>query len=141
MVMVIGWGQAGSGCASPASRAWRHIAQAGNAADRKGGCTRGVSAERFETPLGGVAARLGGRGGNPPAPAFPRRGKRERGRIKLPCCRRRFARPQPHNLTLMSRVHSRRVLLHGLPEDLMSTRKPEFPEWILNYFRAQKLIS
>jgi hypothetical protein len=57
-----------------------------------GGCARGVSAERFETPLAGGAAapmrasafcwraacqRLGG---NPPAPAFPRRGKRERGR-------------------------------------------------------------
>jgi len=27
------------------------------------------------------------RGGNPPAPAFPRRGKRERG-IQFPCCRR-----------------------------------------------------
>jgi hypothetical protein len=57
-----------------------------------GGCARGVSAERFETPLAGGAAapmrasafcwraacqRLGG---NPPAPAFPRWGKRERGR-------------------------------------------------------------
>ena len=59
---------------------------------QSGGCARGVSAERFETPLAGGAAapmrasafcwraacqRLGG---NPPAPAFPRRGKRERGR-------------------------------------------------------------
>ena len=56
-----------------------------------GGCARGVSAERFETPLaGGAAASMGAsafcwrtacqrRGGNPPAPAFPRRGKRERG--------------------------------------------------------------
>jgi hypothetical protein len=57
-----------------------------------GGCAKGVSAERFETPLAGGAAapmrasafcwraacqRLGG---NPPVPAFPRRGKRERGR-------------------------------------------------------------
>src|SRR6266704_1338934 len=45
----------------------------------EGGCTRGVSAERFETPLVGGAARLWRRGGNPPAPAFPRRGKRESG--------------------------------------------------------------
>jgi hypothetical protein len=57
-----------------------------------GGCARGVSAERFETPLAGGAAasmRAGAscwraacqrRGGNPPAPAFPRRGKRKRGR-------------------------------------------------------------
>jgi hypothetical protein len=56
-----------------------------------GGCARGVSAERFETPLaGGAAASMCAsafcwhtacqrRGGNPPAPAFPRRGKRERG--------------------------------------------------------------
>ena len=57
-----------------------------------GGCARGVSAERFETPLaGGAAASMCASafgwhiacqrcGGNPPAPAFPRRGKRERGR-------------------------------------------------------------
>jgi hypothetical protein len=38
-----------------------------------------VSAERFETPLVGGAARLWRRGGNPPAPTFPQRGKRERG--------------------------------------------------------------
>ena len=56
-----------------------------------GGCARGVSAERFETPLaGGAAASMCAsafcrhtacqrRGGNPPGPAFPRRGKRERG--------------------------------------------------------------
>ena len=56
-----------------------------------GGCARGVSAERFETPLAGGAAALmcasafcwrtacQRRGGNPPAPAFPRMGKRERG--------------------------------------------------------------
>jgi len=56
-----------------------------------GGCARGVSAERFETPLaGGAAAPMRAsafcwraacqrRGGNPPAPAFPWRGKRERG--------------------------------------------------------------
>jgi hypothetical protein len=56
-----------------------------------GGCARGVSAERFETPLvGGAAAPMRASafcwraacqrlGGNPPAPAFPQRGKRERG--------------------------------------------------------------
>jgi len=58
-----------------------------------GGCARGVSAQCFETPLaGGAAAAMGAsavcwrtacqrRGGNPPAPAFPWRGKRERGRL------------------------------------------------------------
>src|SRR5262249_42185507 len=76
-----------------------------------GGCARGVSAERFETPLaGGAAAPMRasavcwhaacqGRGGNPPAPAFPR-GKRERGRSdflaaagiwSLPCADSRHA--------------------------------------------------
>src|SRR2546426_4195513 len=49
----------------------------------EGGCTRGVSAERFETPLVGGAAWFWRRGGNPPAPAFPRRGKRERGSQKF----------------------------------------------------------
>ena len=73
----------------------------------KGGCTRGVSAERFETPLVGGAAcgmrasavRKSPRvdilppalarslpasvGGTRPAPAFPRRGKRERGRFQF----------------------------------------------------------
>jgi len=56
-----------------------------------GGMHKGGSAERFETPLWGeLAASMGAsafcwraacqrRGGNPPAPAFPRRGKRERG--------------------------------------------------------------
>src|SRR5712691_3947391 len=63
--MLIGWLYTPSGCMLPGSR---------------GGSTRGVSAERFETPLVGGAARLWRRGGNPPAPAFPRRGKRERGR-------------------------------------------------------------
>src|SRR6185295_703341 len=66
--------------------------QVGPPKRRQGGFARGVSAERFETPLaGGAAARCvpapfcwraacQRRGGNPPAPAFPRRGKRERGR-------------------------------------------------------------
>src|SRR5712671_2075929 len=62
--MVIGWRYTPSGCMVHAP---------------PGGCTRGVSAERFETPLVGGAARLWRLGGNPPAPAFPRRGKRERG--------------------------------------------------------------
>src|SRR5439155_27299463 len=54
----------------------------------EGGCTRGVSAERFETPLVGRAACFWRRGGNPPAPAFPRRGETGKGAIKPPCCRR-----------------------------------------------------
>ena len=68
-----------------------------------GGCARGVSAERFETPLaGGAAAAMCAsavcwraacqrRGGNPPAPAFPQRGETGKGEIRLPCCRRQFA--------------------------------------------------
>src|SRR6266851_3195556 len=57
----------------------------------QGGCTRGVSAERLETPLVGGAARFWRRGGNPPAPAFPHRGKRERGESnQTPCCRRQL---------------------------------------------------
>src|ERR1700692_1577865 len=48
-----------------------------------GGCTRGGSAERFETPLVGGAARSWRLGGNPPTPAFPRRGQRGRGRVKF----------------------------------------------------------
>jgi hypothetical protein len=55
------------------------------------GDAQGGSAERFEPPLAGGAAALmcasafcwhtacQRRGGNPPAPAFPRRGKREKG--------------------------------------------------------------
>ena len=38
---------------------------------RGGGCTRGVLAERFKTPLVGGVARLWRLGGNLPAPAFP----------------------------------------------------------------------
>jgi hypothetical protein len=64
------------------------LARAGDRRDQarlqaiSGGCTRGVSAERFETPLVGGAARFWRRGGNPPAPAFPQRGKRERGALR-----------------------------------------------------------
>src|SRR5207249_1738027 len=49
----------------------------------RGDTQGGGLAERFKTPLVGGAARLWRRGGNPPAPAFPRRGKRERGRFKF----------------------------------------------------------
>src|SRR6266851_1289122 len=37
----------------------------------EGGCTRGVSAERFETPLVGRAACFWRRGGNPPPRLSP----------------------------------------------------------------------
>src|SRR2546425_13137462 len=60
-----------------------HAAGVHGAPGQPGGYTRGVSAERFETPLVGGAACCWRRGGNPPAPAFPRRGKRERGRSNL----------------------------------------------------------
>ena len=57
--MLIGWIPARSGARGPAD----------------GGMHKGGAA-----PLVGGAARFWRRGGNPPAPAFPRRGKRERGR-------------------------------------------------------------
>src|ERR1700674_5359302 len=44
--------------------------------DPQGGFQRSV----LKPPLVGGAAWFWRRGGNPPAPAFPRRGKRERGR-------------------------------------------------------------
>src|SRR2546426_799020 len=46
----------------------------GRAAGRRGGYTGGFLGGRLKPPLGGGAARLWRRGGNPPAPAFPRRG-------------------------------------------------------------------
>src|SRR5579863_5557224 len=71
--MVIGWRYTPYGCIAPAP---------------PGGCTRGVSAERFETPLVGGAARFWRLGGNPPTPAFPREGETGKGAIQIPCCRR-----------------------------------------------------
>src|ERR1022692_2255500 len=82
-----------------------------------GGSTRGVSAERFETPLVGGAAWFWRRGGNPPAPACPRRGKRERGGIQIPCCRRRLPPGLPPEVALR----------RSLPQVFTATRKPEFP--------------
>src|ERR1017187_7548890 len=83
-----------------------------------GGSTRGVSAERFETPLVGGAAWFWRRGGNPPAPACPRRGKRERGGIQIPCCRRRLPPGLPPEVALR----------RSLPKVFTATRKPEFPK-------------
>src|SRR6266704_1507682 len=83
----------------------------------EGGCTRGVSAERFETPLVGGAARFWRRGGNPPAPAFPRRGKRERGS-------QNSLLPQAIASALL-RQESASTRLP--PQVLTATRKPEFP--------------
>src|SRR5271157_3742966 len=60
--MLIGWIPARSGARGPAG----------------GGMHKGGAA-----PLVGGAARFWRRGGNPPAPAFPRRGKRERGASKF----------------------------------------------------------
>ena len=50
---------------------------------KAGGCTRGVSAERFEIPLVGGAARLWRRGGNLPAPAFPPEGETGKGETQF----------------------------------------------------------
>src|ERR1035441_2007675 len=85
-----------------------------------GGSTRGVSAERFETPLVGGAAWFWRRGGNPPAPACPRRGKRERGGIQIPCCRRRLPPGLPPEVALR----------RSLPQVFTATRKPEFPFFV-----------
>src|SRR6266496_3166949 len=83
---------------------------------KRGGIHKGGSAERFETPLVGGAACFWRRGGNPPAPAFPRRGKRERGRPPslLPDAIAYPLRPEPPS----SRPP---------PQVLTATRKPEFP--------------
>src|SRR6266478_59085 len=82
----------------------------------EGGCTRGVSAERFETPLVGRAACFWRRGGNPPAPAFPRRGKRERGRSNLLAAAGICLRITPEYRPLTPS-----------PQALTATQKPEFP--------------
>jgi len=87
-----------------------HAAQAG------GGMHKGGVA-----PLVGGAARFWRRGGNPPAPAFPRRGKRERGRPNSllpqaiacasrlsPCLPRPSASPYSHSEAgIPERVHNR----------------------------------
>src|SRR5580700_7237632 len=73
--MLIGWLYTPSGCMAPG---------------QPGGCTRGVSAERFETPLAGGAAWFWRRGGNPPRPGLPPEGETEKGESKflIPWCRR-----------------------------------------------------
>src|SRR6202140_5128480 len=91
--MVIGWRYTPYGCIAPAP---------------PGGCTRGGSAERFETPLVGGAARSWRLGGNPPTPAFPRRGKRERGRFKFRAPQANYQRGCPGNLS--SDGHPRKSL-------------------------------
>src|ERR1035438_2749998 len=53
-----------------------------------GGCTRGVSAERFETPSCGGSRPLLAAWGEPSRPGFPPEGETGKGEIKLPCCRR-----------------------------------------------------
>src|SRR2546422_3637852 len=85
----------------------------------EGGCTRGVSAERFETPLVGRAACFWRRGGNPPAPAFPRRGKRERGRSNLLAAAGICLRITPEYRPLTPS-----------PQALTATQKPEFPSFL-----------
>jgi hypothetical protein len=87
---------------------------AGHKLPCKGGCTRGVSAKRFETPLvGGAASGMRAsavrkapvshtrrprrwraacrrRGGNPPRPGLPPEGETGKGEIQIPRCRRLF---------------------------------------------------
>ena len=74
----------------PPSHAAYRFAWATDRCGQTGDGARGVSAERFETPLGGGGSqrRLPRRGGNPPAPAFllGETGKGDR----IPCCRRPF---------------------------------------------------
>src|SRR5437762_1274457 len=82
----------------------------------EGGCRREVSAERFETPLVGRAACFWRRGGNPPAPAFPRRGKRERGRSNLLAA-----------AGICLRITPEYRQLTPSPQALTATQKPEFP--------------
>src|SRR5712671_7876574 len=82
----------------------------------EGGCTRGVSGGRFETPLVGRAACFWRRGGNPPAPAFPRRGKRERGRSNLLAAAGICLRITPEYRPLTPS-----------PQALTATQEPEFP--------------
>src|SRR5436190_19777012 len=92
----------------------------------EGGCTRGVSAERFETPLVGRAACFWRRGGNPPAPAFPRRGKRERGRSNLLAA-----------AGICLRITPEYRQLTPSPQALTATQKPEFPK-LYGYVLAKR---
>src|ERR1017187_8668153 len=85
---------------------------------RRGGSTRGVSAERFEPSLWGGAAWFWRRGGNPPAPACPRRGKRERGGFKFLAAAGHYHRGYP--LKSNSAAHS-----HKSSQPLESRNSPK----------------
>src|SRR6267142_1539300 len=81
------------------------------AAPATGGCTRGAPA-----PLVGGAARFWRRGGNPPAPAFPRQGETGKGEFKFPAAAGDSTcalRPIPHAASS--------------PQVLVATEKPEVP--------------
>src|SRR5579864_4170611 len=105
--MVIGWRYTPYGCIAPAP---------------PGGCTRGVSAERFETPLVGGAARFWRLGGNPPTPAFPREGETGKGAIQIPCCRRLITSAAAPGICRPT----------ATPQVLTATQKPEFPRYKKN---------
>src|ERR1700688_4871036 len=111
--MVIGWRYTPYGCTAPAP---------------PGECTRGGSAERFEPPLVGGAARSWRLGGNPPTPAFPRRGKRERGRFKFRAPQANYQRGCPGNLS--SDGHPASPYSHskaGIPLTKMRRKAPVAP--------------
>jgi len=80
----------------------------------KGGAQGGFFAERFKNPSCGGSRRLAA-GGNPPAPAFTRRGKRDKGAIQIPCAQAQFAYDPSTGLP------------SWLPQTTQySTQKPEF---------------
>src|ERR1035438_1416420 len=100
--MLIGWLYTPTGCTAPVSRG----------GDAQGGFQRSV----LKPPLVGGAARFWRRGGNPPAPAFPRRGKRERGRSN-------FLAAAGICLRFTPGCRPPRTL----SQVLTATQKPEFP--------------
>src|ERR1700678_3400591 len=67
--MLVGWINTPLGCTAPGPAR----------GDAQGGVQRSV----LKPPLVGGAARFWRRGGNPPAPVCPRRGKRKRGSTKF----------------------------------------------------------
>src|ERR1017187_8326525 len=107
--MLIGWLYTPTGCTAPVSRG----------GDAQGGFQRGV----LKPPLVGGAARFWRRGGNPPAPAFPRRGKRERGRSN-------FLAAAGICLRFTPGCRPPRTL----SQVLTATQKPEFPLFLLRGF-------
>src|ERR1700693_2725703 len=100
--MLIGWLYTPTGCTAPVSRG-----------DAQGGFQRSV----LKPPLVGGAARFWRRGGDPPAPAFPRRGKRNRGRSTFLAA-----------AGICLRVTPGCRLLRTLSQVLTVTQKPEFPK-------------